>query len=71
MMKAVLLFGAETRALIVALSQKLNIVHVVFMRKVRVKKMQRLRNDAHRKVAVDIVLQAIGIQSLKTYIGNR
>ena len=64
--QAVLLFGSETWVITAAMSQKIEGVHVVFLRQVTGNKTQWTWDHSWRKVAVESVLQAAGTQQLKT-----
>ena len=69
--QAVLLFGAETWVLLAPMAQRLEIVHVGFLRQVTKLKAKRLRDGFWRMVAADKVLQGAVTQPLQTYLDRR
>ena len=70
-MQAMLLFGAETRVLLATMAQRLEGVHVGFLRQVKKLKTKSLKDGSWCKEAVDRVLQGAGKQPLRTYLYRR
>ena len=69
--QAVLLFGAETWVLLVAMLKKLEGVHVGFLQHTRGMKAQRLGDAIWKKEGQYRVLQAAGTEPLREYIDKR
>ena len=69
--KAVLLFGAETGVLTAAKLQKLEGVHVSFLRQVAGMADLNLGVDTWQKEGADRVLQVTGTKPLREYIERR
>ena len=65
---AVLLFGADTWVLSAPMVQRLEGVHVGFLRQVNKLKAKRLRDGSWRKVAAEKLLQGAETQPLWTYL---
>ena len=63
-----MLFGAETWVLLVTMTQRLEGVHVGFLRQVTKLKGKRLRYGLWLKVVVDTVLQGSGKQPIQNYL---
>ena len=71
MIQAVLLFGADTWVLLAPMSQRLEGVHVVFLRQVAKLNAKRLKDGLWHKVAAEKVLHGAGTQPLQTYLDRR
>ena len=69
--QAVLLFGSETWVLFSPMTQRLEGVHVGFLRHVTKFKAKRLRYGSWQKVAANKVLQGSRTQPLQIYLGRR
>ena len=68
--QVVLLFGSETWVLTAAMLQKLEGVHVGFLRQVTGMKAQSLGGDTWIKEGVDRVLQAAGTKTILGFINR-
>ena len=66
--QAVLLFGAETWLLLAPMAQRLEGVHVGFLRQVVKLKAKMLKDSSWHKLAADKVLQGAVTQPLQTYL---
>ena len=69
--QAVLLFGLETWVLMAEMLQKLEGLHVGFLRQVTGTKTQSLGNEPWIKEGADRVLQAAGTKPLWEYLNRR
>ena len=69
--QVVLLFGADTWVFSVPMEQRLDRVHVGFLRQVTNLKAKSLSNGSWRKVATEKVLQGACTQPLHNYLERR
>ena len=69
--QAVQLFGAKTWVLLAAMLNKIEGVHMGFIRQVMGMKAQRLGDENWKKEGTDRVLQAAGTKPLQEYIDKR
>ena len=69
--QAVLLFGAEMWVLSEPMTQRLDGVHVGFLRQVKILKAKRLRDGSWRKAAANKVLRGAETQLIQTYLDRR
>ena len=71
MVQAVILFGEETCVLLAAMLNKLEGVHVGFLRQAKGMKAQRIGDETWIKEGTDRVIQAAGTKLLMKYIYKR
>ena len=71
LVQAVLFFGAETWVLTEKMSQRLEGLHVIFLRQVTRKQAKRRRDGSWRQIPTEEVLQGAGKQTLRIYVVRR